>query len=258
MRKKITLEEKKSIYLDMLCEVDAFCRKNSIRYSLSSGTLIGAIRHGGFIPWDDDLDITMPLPDLIRFKNEFQSDKIEYHFIDTHPDYELSFPRLVYKQTYSRTGLFKHGMGIALDIYVVVGLPEDETEYFDRGIMLFQNKLKLNRLNSFVSKYTPFNSLPSFRKTVEMYVNHLYSKSANYDKAKRFFRIAAPMYEKMVKKNILEFDLFDELNDVSFENVRCLATSHAYEYLTQRYGDFMQLPPVEQRKPRHIANYYWK
>ena len=66
--KEITLEERKQIQLRMLIEIDAFCRKHNIRYSLAYGTLIGAIRHKGFIPWDDDVDIMMPLPDMLRFK----------------------------------------------------------------------------------------------------------------------------------------------------------------------------------------------
>lgn len=72
--KEITLEERKQIQLRMLIEIDAFCRKHNIRYSLAYGTLIGAIRHKGFIPWDDDVDIMMPLPDMLRFKELFKSE----------------------------------------------------------------------------------------------------------------------------------------------------------------------------------------
>ena len=71
-RMPLSLEEKRKIQLSMLDEVDAFCRKNSIRYSLACGTLLGAIRHKGFIPWDDDMDIVMPEPDFLRFYEKIE------------------------------------------------------------------------------------------------------------------------------------------------------------------------------------------
>lgn len=254
----ITLEEKRNIYLDMLREVDAFCRQNNIRYSLAYGSLLGAVRHGGFIPWDDDLDITMPLPDMIRFKNEFKSDKIEFRFIDNDTDYELSFPRLVHRQTYCDIGLFNRGMGISIDLYVVVGLPEDKKNYLDRAMMLSQRKSKLTRFSHLVAKCTPLRSLFLFRKSVRSYLNHIYTEVGDYETAKDFYSIGTSIRKEKLEKSIFHFDLFDALIDINFENMKCLATVYAHEYLAQIYGDYMKLPPLDKRKPRHIANYHWK
>ena len=82
MKQEISFEEKKRIQLEMLDEIDAFCRANNIRYSIAFGTLLGAVRHKGFIPWDDDVDIMMPLPDLMRFKQMFKSNTIDYLDVD--------------------------------------------------------------------------------------------------------------------------------------------------------------------------------
>lgn len=261
MKKPISLEEKKVIYLEMLREIDDFCRSHNIRYSLSSGTLIGAIRHGGFIPWDDDLDITMPLPDLLRFKNEFKSDKIRFCDVDTCKHYELSFPRLEYIPTYSKIGMFNKGMGVAIDIYVIVGVPNDKQEaesYFAKGKEIFQRRAALKKIKHFIVKFTPFSTIWGFDKVVKEYRDHLFGKSENYENANRYFRIAAAMKDAMIRKNILEFDFFDNLTDIKFEDVQCKSTGHAHEYLSQRYGNYMQLPPVEQRHPRHIADIYRK
>ncbi len=64
---RLTLDEIKSIELDILVEFDAFCKKNNLKYFLSSGTLLGAVRHNGFIPWDDDIDVCMPRKDYEKF-----------------------------------------------------------------------------------------------------------------------------------------------------------------------------------------------
>lgn len=67
--RKITSEELRVIQMDILSAVDAFCTENNIKYSISSGTLLGAVRHKGFIPWDDDIDVLMPRTDYNKFKD---------------------------------------------------------------------------------------------------------------------------------------------------------------------------------------------
>ncbi len=73
--KELTLSDVKAVSLDILKDVHEFCIAHDIKYSLAYGTLIGAIRHKGFIPWDDDIDIVMPRPDFERFFKEYKSEK---------------------------------------------------------------------------------------------------------------------------------------------------------------------------------------
>lgn len=258
--KKISLDERKKIQLIMLKEIDEFCRKRDIRYSLSSGTLIGAIRHKGFIPWDDDLDITMPLPDMIRFKNEFQSEDIKFCDIDTEEYYFFPFPRLAYIPTYSLIGERK-GPGVCIDLYVVVGISEDTEDqktYFNRAMALYEKRIRYKKLLSAISHIYPISTLPGMDNCIREFRDHLCNTNVPYDKAKVFYRIASAQKPKLIKKNTLTFDFFDTLLDLPFENQKCKCTGHYDEYLSQRYGDYMQLPPEEDRHPYHNSNYYWK
>ena len=134
--RRVTDKEVKQIQLEMLDEIDAFCRQNNIRYSLAFGTLLGAVRHKGYIPWDDDVDIIMPLPDMLRFKKIFQSDKLQYCDIDTTLHYEYHFSRICYKQTFSKRGWASKSYGINIDLYPVVGLPSsiEEVDAFFKSI----------------------------------------------------------------------------------------------------------------------------
>ena len=79
--KEITIEESKKIQLMILDSIDLFCKSNNLRYSLAYGTLIGAVRHHGFIPWDDDIDIMMPRPDYDKFLKLFKQEnlKVQYY-----------------------------------------------------------------------------------------------------------------------------------------------------------------------------------
>ena len=72
MKKTIIMEELRAIQLDILDKIHAFCTERGIRYSLGGGTLLGAVRHKGYIPWDDDIDIMLPRPDYDRFLKEFE------------------------------------------------------------------------------------------------------------------------------------------------------------------------------------------
>ena len=258
---KITLEEKRKIFLDMLQEVDAFCRSHNIRYSLSSGTLIGAIRHKGFIPWDDDLDITMPLPDMIRFKEEFVSETIKYCDVDTERNHFLPFSRLVFLPTYSKVGLFNIGLGVNIDVYPIVGLSSSAKErdsYFKQAMKIYSRRRHFMKLSSAIQKVTPLFCFPGTRQIVKKYRNLELFSSNPYNQSECFFRIADALKPNVIKRDILDFDLFAQLIDIPFENVTCKATAYFHKYLTQKYGDYMQLPPESERIPKHEADYFWK
>lgn len=258
--KVLTIEERRALYLEMLTEIDAFCRSHGIRYSLSSGTLIGALRHKGFIPWDDDLDIMMPLPDMLKFKNEFKSDNLRFCDVDMCKGYEYPFPRIESVKTYSKRGHFNKYFGLSIDVYIVIGLPGDSKKrnyFLTEAIRLYNKRIKYKKLNLLITRKLPIKILRNYSNANKKYAIFLRDNSGVYKESTRFFRIASPMTEKLIRKNTLDFDLFERLVEVDFEGKKFLSTAHADEYLSQRYGDYMTPIPVENRNLYH-GDFYWK
>lgn len=254
-KQPLSLDERKSIQLDMLKEIDAFCRAKKIKYSLAFGTLLGAIRHKGFIPWDDDVDIMMPLPDLLRFKNEFKSEKIEYHDVDNDRYHSFAFSRLINKQTYSESGLFFRGEGVAIDLYVCIGIP-DNREAFIKGVEpLFNKRMKAIKNRLRVLSYLPIKTIPLYAKTQKAYRDYLFTNSIPYERANFYYIIAGHI--NLWKLMSYDYDVFNDLVDMQFEGLPCLVTAYYDKFLTQRYGDYMTPPPLNEQHPAHGGKYYW-
>lgn len=253
--KRITSDEVKQIQLDMLKEIDDYCRKNDIRYCLSYGTLLGAIRHKGFIPWDDDVDLIMPYPDLLRFKKEFISDDLEVLDIDTYDYYEWPFPRICNTHTYSKPGKYSTWYGVNIDLYPVMGMIEDVekiNKYMEKGTRIQKAFHKYLAWHRRELKFTPFTFLPGYKSAVKKMYD--YVRMYPFENAKKFFHVGGPfkMYE------VFDYDVFEELIDVDFENCKFLAPKRYDDYLRQCYGDYMTPPPEDKRHPYHGGCYYWK
>ncbi len=259
MDKKISFEERRSIQMMMLKEIDAFCRENNIRYSLSFGTLLGAIRHKGYIPWDDDIDIMMPLPDLLRFKNQFKSKNIEYRDVWNDKYYEYSFSRLTHKKSYRKDGAYK-SYGIFIDLYIMIGVPDNNQEYEDYFNWIkpvFKRSLFLGLWRArFARRFCFMKRIPGYtytkRKLAEMFFNH----SVNYNTARNYFIVSGAIKEAK-ERYTYDRDLFASMIDVEFEGGNYKAIADFDYYLELCYGNYMQLPPEEQRVPYHIGEYYF-
>lgn len=253
--RRVTDEEVKQIQLEMLDEIDAFCRQHNIRYSLAFGTLLGAVRHKGYIPWDDDVDIIMPLPDMLRFKKEFKSDKLKYCDLDTEPGYEYHFSRIAYTPTYSQKGLVVKSYGVSIDLYPVVGMPnsmETIKSFFDKERPILDRRKKMIKLRSRIIRRFPIKTIPGFRSSVEKFKNDiLYT----YPYGNSLYKLHAG---RMHLDNVFDFDVFDKLIDFDFEGHKYLGPSEYHRYLSHCYGDYMQLPPEDQRHQYHGFVSYWK
>lgn len=256
MNVEISFDERKKIQLEMLDEVDAFCRANGIRYSIAFGTLLGAVRHKGFIPWDDDVDIMMPLPDLKKFKESFQSENIEYVDVDTNSRFEFEFSRLAYKPTYCRKGIVLKTYGICIDLYVMIGIPKDSTSFFNNFVPLSKMRRQTLTIWRASIRRLPIKTIPFFSLIQRKCRDYLFEKSEEYNKAKSYYIIAGPLSIK--EKMIYDRDLFASTIKIQFEDRNYMAIADWDYFLRLRYGNYMELPPEDQRVPYHGGKYYWK
>lgn len=256
MNAKVTFEEKRKIQLDMLEEVDIFCRLNDIRYSIAFGTLLGAVRHKGFIPWDDDVDIMMPLPDLLKFKKIFKSEQMNFIDVDIDKNHSYAFPRLAHKFTYNKEGKKLISYGVCIDVYVIIGLPKNSDCFFYNLTKLFKRRISMMKWRNRLISRLPITTIPFYSNIQIKYRDYLFENSIPYSDATNFYVIAGPLNIK--DKMTYNEDLFRKMCELDFEGRKFSAIADWDYFLQLRYGDYMQLPPEEDRHPYHGGNIYWK
>ncbi len=261
--KVIDIDETKKILLGIMDYVDKICRENNIKYTLGGGTLIGAVRHKGFIPWDDDIDIYMTRKNVDLFLKKFKETN----------KYQIVYPQKGYKYywnssiriTDKRTNIIfeRYPSRVFHGIWVAI-LPLD---YVDDNENNFQKDLtKINDLAHkcrYCAEYPHYNYKLSIkekfrRSLVEKYVSLF---SINFWN-KRLLNILKKFNDTPTKRvgkfennysfRLFPADLFEgEYLEMEFEGRKYMVMNHYHEYLTMYYGDYMQLPPEEERVPKH-------
>lgn len=253
--KEITLEERKRILYDMLVEIDGICREHNLKYSLSSGTLIGAIRHKGFIPWDDDLDIMMPYEDILELQKNLPTKTLQYCDAFVDDNYEATFPRLAYRPTFRLKMKNVPTYGISIDLYPFFQLKYDNIEdvyaLLKAGKRASRIRQKADSIRIRLSKFLPFKKMPFFNAIVKW--------SANYPiKAKGSGKYYFAHGGFFSQKTIFEYDLFSNMSEYQFEGRNFMGIANYDDYLTHLYGDYMTPPPESKRIANHSGHYYWR
>ncbi|HJC95303.1 MAG TPA: LicD family protein [Candidatus Phocaeicola gallinarum] len=258
--KPIYLEEQKQIQLNILAKVDQFCEENNLRYSLGGGTLLGAVRHKGFIPWDDDIDIMMPRPDYDKFVHNFNGyDKdltCAAHEIDK--NFIQIFAKVYNNKTLLKEQSLQDPLGIFIDVFPIDGFPSDErtvTKYV-RKITFLRKLLQIKNLdNKLRWKRIIAKSILYFFP-----VNYLQKRM---QKAIKEYPFEESLYAgatcgRYKEKERYQRDVFEKYTTLDFENRKFKVIKEYDLYLKQHYGDYMKLPPVEEQVGNHTEYAYWK
>ena len=262
--KQLSLEEIKSIELNLLKEFHDVCTKLNLRYSLFAGTLLGAIRHQGFIPWDDDIDVAMPRDDYNKFLTYVleKNNNVKFSTINcfNNNKFNILFTK-IYNPSTKLINIDQHNQempfGVFLDIFPYDYLAND----FDSSVKLF-NKGRLSReilnakVNSRFSKSRTHAWYFEPIRFVLFVIGKLTNRNLLINKIhKQIIRSEAKYSGNFAgayrEKEILLSSQFEKLIKVKFENLEVLCFKDYDSYLKGTYGDYMKLPPLEKRVTHH-------
>lgn len=269
--KELSLREIQLAELNILKALDRICKEEGLQYFLYYGTLIGAIRHGGIIPWDDDIDIVMPRPDyekLIAYcgKHAEEIEPLRLMHYSLNPKYIYPIARLSdtsYQVDYQDA--VDYGLGLFIDIYPLDGwgnTQEDKDpiyQGFRRDIMLVNLAGKDHFQKSMQSPWRNLIKLPAYAfaklKGAQYFLKRLDArgKARSYEKDSMIGHLIWAMDDKArIPKEWLKPIPW------KFEGQEFPIPEHYDDILTQIYGDYMQCPPEEKRIQQHHYKAYRK
>lgn len=254
----------KETELEILSEIDRICRKNNIQYSLAFGTLIGAIRHKGFIPWDDDIDICMTRDNLNKFKSVLATDLDQkFFYIDHHINkhYGVMFGKVMKKDTLMAevTTPRKVPSCIFVDVFVVDKTSLEQKKQLKQFKKIYLIRRLYLRWQFYVVKPSAFSRFLYrmagivLRLVPRKVFCKKYDKNClRYTNEKDYAWILYGVTTSF-KGAIFKKEMFEEYTDIEFEGRKFMSVKHYDEMLTSQYGDYMKLPPENQRFPQHVV-----
>lgn len=263
-----TLKHLHDLELMILKDFSKICEENNLKYYMYAGSLLGTIRHEGFIPWDDDLDVVMFRDDFEKFKKIFlasENSKYELLSNETQKDYFYFFAKLMIKGTRFEEewiSQLNFHMGINIDIFVLDDVSDNK---YSRKYQILRSFL-YNRM--LITSNLKLDNLPFFSKLISHSLYHILNllnlnTSKILDKTMKFLnRYSNKNFECVfdISANVDEYPLIYKKSDfgdgvkVNFEDTQVTVPVNYDAILKSLYGDYMELPPEDQRY-NHMADH---
>ncbi len=250
------------IELDMLKEVMSICKKHGLLWFLIAGSALGAVRHKGFIPWDDDIDIALPRKDYERFLIHAQEELPEPFFLqtfETEPDYrhaalaKIRNSNTAYVESTSQTLHINHG--VFIDIFPIDGYP---------GNRISQKLLRIKRavINSYLGK--DYGGTLDLKNKIMIALGKLMYGENVQKAARKLAKIFSGYDYDTCDLVVLHDGAYGDLEicrkeqfgkgiPAEFEGMEVKIPELYDEYLRQKYNDYMEFPPEEKRVPHHYT-----
>jgi lipopolysaccharide cholinephosphotransferase len=270
MRKEIDIAQLKELQLQVMDAIDKYCRQNGVHYYITAGTLIGALRHKGYIPWDDDIDIVMLRDDYEEFISLFNnsSERYKVYSIETDPDCHYAYAKVYDDNTVFIEGHERVGgkiIGVNVDVFPLDYVTDD----YNDAVRL---KKRIKPYDNIVTVKHIAKKDRGFLKNFSLFLLKAICSLVPYSWCiKRIDRIARK-YEKNTEsryvvnaviyakgeREILEREWFSDSVELPFEGRKYLAPIGADKYMRRLFGDYMRLPPEDKRISHHSFKAYYK
>ena len=183
---------------------------------------------------------------------------MKYCDIDTDKSFEFGFSRIANTKTYNKRGIIAKSYGICIDLYPIVSIPKSIKErdiFFQKAQVLYELRLWYLKWNQRAVRVLPIKVIPGLHRAVKAYRDYLLDIDI-YGTTEEFYIVAGSL--NLRDKMSYNFDMFADIINVEFEGRKFCSIANYDRFLTLRYGDYMQLPPEDQRHPYHGGHYFWR
>lgn len=265
--KIIVLEELKEIQMDILEVIHGYCKQNDIHYSLACGTFLGAIRHKGYIPWDDDIDIYLKRKDYEKFIAGFPQEYQHVQVVSLERD--CNWDR-AYAQAFDNRTILQEGRtsridkGVYIDIYPIDSVPDADEKWVlynkKRRMLIRLSEIKYVSLadgrslvKNIILSLGKLIMLPFSSRAIALWI----SKYAQRYNGKNYHR-SFECVQGMLQKRPFDSSLMDNIIETQFEDRHYMIMRDYDAYLSNAYGDYMKLPPIEKQVSHHVFQAWWK